>query len=182
MTVWCCRSKATPDRLTCDLAKTTASSSNLTSPLTVSQQAPLFVSQPAHSATPVDIGFGHMGLDDVANSTSTQPLDQAVHDALSKAALFLATAGHAVAGEKIKLADYVIGEGNLLPSVTALFSTLDRVHPVDVEDIDPHEQPASYKEDAVLRPCHLQADSTGHPPAIGKGNDSGQLMSRLLGF
>ena len=62
----------------------------------VSQQAALFVSQPAHSATPVDIGFGHMGLDDVANSTSTQPLDQAVHDALSKAALFLATAGHAV--------------------------------------------------------------------------------------
>ena len=132
----------------------------------VSQQAAPFVSQPAHSATPVDIGFGHMGLDDVANSTSTQPLDQAGHDALSKAALFLATAGHAVAGEKIKLADYLIGEGNLLPSVTALFSTLDRVHPVDVEDINPHEQPASYKEDAVLRPCHLQADSTGHPPAV----------------
>ena len=121
----------------------------------VSQQAALFVSQPAHSATPVDIGLGHMGLDDVANSTSTQPLDQAVHDALSKAALLLATAGHAVAGEKIKLADYAIGEGNLLPSVTALFSTLDRVHQVDVQDIDPHEQPASYKEDAVLRPCHL---------------------------
>ena len=132
----------------------------------VSQQAAPFVSQPAHSATPVDIGFGHMGLDDVANTTSTQPVDQAVHDALSKAALLLATAGHAVAGEKIKLADYVIGEGNLIPSVTALFSTLDRVHPVDVEDIDPHEQPASYKEDAVLRPCHLQADSTGHPPAV----------------
>ena len=110
-----------------DLSTEHASTANYA----VSQQAALFVSQPAHSATPVDIGLGHMGLDDVANSTSTQPLDQASHDALSKAALLLATAGHAVAGEKIKLADYVIGEGNLLPSVTALFSTLDRVPPVD---------------------------------------------------
>ena len=57
-----------------------------------------------------------MGLDDVANSTSTQPLDQAVHDAVSKAALLLATAGHAIAGEKI---DYghrhgVIGRTSIL--------------------------------------------------------------------
>ena len=60
-----------------------------------------------------------MGLDDVANTTSTQPVDQAVHDALSKAALLLATAGHAVAGEKIKLADYVMGEGNAACCETA---------------------------------------------------------------
>jgi hypothetical protein len=132
----------------------------------VLQQAALSFSQPAHSATPVDIGLGHMGLDDAANSTSTQPLDQAMHDALSKALLVRTALEHLIAGEKVKLAPYLSGDGNFLDSATAFFTTLDKVLPVDLEDIHPHKQPASYKEDAVLRLRHLQADSTGHPPAV----------------
>jgi hypothetical protein len=107
-----------------------------------------------------------MDLREVATSTPLSPLAQAAHNALSKALIVRTSLGESFGNEKVKLAPYLCSDGNLLDSAMALFATIDKVPVNDLAGIHPHEPPASYQEATVLRPRHLQADSTGQPPAV----------------
>jgi hypothetical protein len=147
-----------------------------TAEIAVSQQAAPNT-QPTFSANPADIGFGRIALGEAPISTPSFSPVQVAHETASKFALLKNHVTKLFQQEKVKLGAYCCNDGNLLDSVSILFTTWDK-HPLTSQTDIFVSPPAPYQQAAPLGSLHLHVDASGN---IFVSSSRGLLRSEAHG-